>query len=395
MEPSRFSRRSTRARCDSSRVSLELTSASRGRELLAELVEPTGLVVEMSGGLAVRLVSAELRLAAIQLGLAGGELALLRCDLGRACRNLTLDLARTRACLVEPLEIRSEPVGLGAQLGLAGLERLLARGDRGARLEQLSLSRRDGADALAELVLLLPQSGLARLEHRLAGLDPGRQLGLAPLELGLEPLERALALRDRGLLLRQLRAGSGALSLDHLELAELGRDLLLALRGARLGGAELASEIGQALLLGRGRLRPLGQLLLALFELGLERCHPRRSRIDLGRADRGALAARCLELHRFLQASDLVVKLLLAGECGGELGPQGLELDVVLSDEERLRLLGPAGDGAGAAGTSSTGARCASPPSASSSRRRSSCARSPVPKPFSVSCSVVAIRRLP
>src|SRR6185503_11980247 len=132
---------------------------------------------------------------------------------------------------------------------------------------------------------------LARREYCLARIHARGRLGDLALHVRDRALERPLALCERCLELRELAAGLGALAIGIRELTELERDLLLALRGAGLCRGELGLELGEALLLGGGRLGPLPQLALPRFELVLGGGDLRRARVDLGRPEREALRA--------------------------------------------------------------------------------------------------------
>ena len=141
----------------------------------------------------------------------------------------------------------------------------------------------------------------------------------------------------------------------------------------------------------RGRLGALGELPLALLEVGLVRGELRSTAVDLGRAQRQALRV-ALRIHQLaleppLQLDELVARLLLPGERLSELGPELLELA-----EVRQRVNGSSNVSSGASRRTATGfgfgfAATASETDAgsSASRRDASWARSPVPKPCSVS----------
>src|SRR5215213_3341770 len=158
----RARRRSSRGSRASPRGSRDL-GLTRG-QLTAEVLEPAGLVLEVGRRLLLGLLAAHLRLAPVELGLTGCELALLGRDLRALRAHGRDDLAAAGALLGQSLQIGGEPVGLGLQLRLAGLD-------------ELALALGDALVALRQLGLLVLEHLLARPEHGLAGVDAGRALG--------------------------------------------------------------------------------------------------------------------------------------------------------------------------------------------------------------------------
>ena len=152
-------------------------------------------------------------------------------------------------------------------------------------------------------------------------------------------------------------------------------------------GGELGLQLGQALLLRRGRLGPLPELALPLLELRLRRGHLRRARVDLGGAEREALRADEILVEASLDVGELRTHVLLARERLVELLPDRVDLVVAgrLGGDGRLGRRRLRRRGRGWASGSAAGS--------SLSRRACSWARRPVPNPCSISCSPGAIRR--
>ena len=135
------------------------------------------------------------------------------------------------------------------------------------------------------------------------------------------PLERTLPLGEGRLLLGQLRRGLRPVAIRGLELAELGRDLLLARGRSRLGSEKLGLQVGEPLLLCRGRFGALRQLLLALLELRLLGGDLRCASVDLRRAQRQALCVGEAFLEPSLQVGELVARLAFACDRRGQARP--------------------------------------------------------------------------
>ena len=361
-----------------------------GGELAAEIVEPACLVLEVRGGLALGLLAAQLRLAPVQLGLAGGQLALLGGDLGALGAHRGDDLAGARALLGKPLEVGGEPVCLRLQLGLARLEVLLARGHGGARLDSsrsrsaTSRSRSASSASWSRSIVSRVASTDSRASTRAAA-----SCGVA-FDLGERALERPLALGERGFLLGELRGGLGALAVG-----------VRAARGTWSRSASRARLCASR----RRRARTSARRAAAAPPRPPRRAAPARARAPRARPA-GRPASRRAGRPPPSGATWPVRRRTSCSSASSAARPARRALPARV---RRASASSAAERSASSASAKSGRARLLRPPAAapacralprlrsavgsSASRRFSSCARRPVPKPCSVSCSSSAAIR--